>query len=91
MSDKSNFMIMKTNKSTQIAVRLQPEEKRQLSYFATRLGLSPSALVRNQIKYLLKELEEKVSDEHYSNIAEMAVLSGPKYSQEEIEKLFSVE
>ena len=80
---------MKINKSSQIAIRLQPEEKRQLSYFATRLGLSPSALVRNQIKYLLKELEEKVNDKYYTNIADMAVLSGPKYSQEEIEDLFS--
>jgi predicted DNA-binding protein len=80
---------MKINKTTQIAVRLQPEEKRQLFYFATRLGISPSALVRNQIKTMLKELEEKVSDGYYANIANMAVLEGPKYDQEEIEKLFS--
>lgn len=79
---------MKINKTTQLAVRLQPDEKRQLLYFATRLGISPSALVRNQIKTLLKDLEEKVEDGYYNSIADMAVLSGPKYSQEEIEKLF---
>jgi predicted DNA-binding protein len=82
---------MKINKTTQLAVRLQPDEKRQLVYFATRLGISPSALVRNQIKSLLKDLEEKVADGYYSNIADMAVLSGPKYSQEEIEDLFVAE
>lgn len=79
---------MKINKTTQLAVRLQPDEKRQLMYFATRLGISPSALVRNQIKSLLKDLEEKVEDGYYNSIADMAVLSGPKYSQEEIEELF---
>lgn len=82
---------MKINKTTQIAIRLQPEEKRQLFYFATRLGISPSALVRNQIKTMLKELEDKVNDKYYSNIADMAVLEGPKYDQEEIEKLFTPE
>jgi predicted DNA-binding protein len=82
---------MKINKSTQLAVRLQPDEKRQLVYFATRLGISPSALVRNQIKTLLKDLEDKVADGYYSNIADMAVLSGPKYSQDEIEDLFVTE
>ncbi len=82
---------MKINKTTQIAIRLQPEEKRQLTYFATRLGISPSALVRNQIKSLLKELEEKVADGYYANIADMTVLSGPKYSQDEIEDLFASE
>jgi predicted DNA-binding protein len=82
---------MRINKTTQIAVRLQPEEKRQLTYFATRLGISPSALVRNQIKSLIKELEEKVADGYYTNIAEMAVLSGPKYSQDEIENMFAAE
>lgn len=82
---------MKINKSTQIAIRLQPDEKRQLSYFATRLGISPSALVRNQIKSLLKDLEEKVADGYYSNIADMAMLSGPKYSQDEIEAMFVAE
>jgi len=80
---------MKTNKTTQIAVRLLPEEKRQLFYFATRLGLSPSALVRNQIKTMLGELEDKVNDSYYSKIADMAVLSGPRYTQEELESLFS--
>lgn len=79
---------MKTRKTTQIAVRLLPEEKRQLNYFATRLGISPSALVRNQIKTLLSELEEKVNDTYYSKIADMTVLSGPKYTQEELEELF---
>jgi predicted DNA-binding protein len=79
---------MRINKTTQLAVRLQPDEKRQLTYFATRLGISPSALVRNQIKSLLKDLEDKVADGYYNNIADMAVLSGPKYSQEEIEELF---
>jgi predicted DNA-binding protein len=82
---------MKNNKTTQIAVRLQPEEKRQLFYFATRLGISPSALVRNQIKTMLQELEEKVKDGYYSNIADMAILEGPKYEQEEIEKMFKPE
>lgn len=82
---------MKVNKTTQIAVRLQPEEKRQLFYFATRLGISPSALVRNQIKTMLQDLEEKVSDGYYTNIADLTVLDGPKYDQEEIEKLFSHE
>jgi|GEM_PF-2328355 len=82
---------MKNNKTTQIAVRLQPEEKRQLFYFATRLGISPSALVRNQIKTMLQELEDKVKDGYYSNIADMAILEGPKYEQEEIEKLFRTE
>lgn len=82
---------MRTNKTTQIAVRLQPEEKRQLFYFATRLGISPSALVRNQIKTMLQELEEKVKDGYYSNIANMAILEGPKYEQEEIEKMFRTE
>ena len=76
------------NKTVQIAVRLEPEEKKQLSYFAGRLGLSPSALVRNQIKSLLKDLEEKVADKYYANIAETAVLSGPEYTQQEIEELF---
>jgi len=82
---------MKTNKTTQIAVRLLPEEKRQLNYFATRLGLSPSALVRNQIKTLIRELEDKVADGYYTNIADMAVLAGPKYSQNEIEDMFAAE
>lgn len=82
---------MKINKSTQLAVRLQPDEKRQLTYFATRLGISPSALVRNQIKSLLKELEDKVTDGYYNNIADMTVLAGPKYSQEEIEDMFAAD
>jgi predicted DNA-binding protein len=80
--------INKTNKTVQIAVRLNPEEKTRLNFFAGRLGISPSALVRNQIKILLKELEEKVADKYYANIAENAILSGPEYSQDEIEKLF---
>ena len=80
---------MRVNKTTQLAVRLQADEKRQLVYYATRLGLSPSALVRNQIKTLLKDLEDKVSDEYYSNIADMSILAGPKYTQEEIEEMFN--
>lgn len=79
---------MKVNKTTQIAVRLQPDEKRQLFYFATRLGISPSSLVRNQIKTLLQDLEDKVTDTYYNNIADIAALSGPKYTQQEIEDLF---
>jgi predicted DNA-binding protein len=81
-------MKIKNNKSVQIAVRLEPEEKNQLNFFASRLGLSPSSLVRNQIKKLLKDLEEKVADKYYANIAESAILSGPEYTQEEIEDLF---
>ena len=81
-------MNTKTKKTVQIAVRLEPEEKKQLTFFSTRLGLSPSALVRNQIKKLLKELEEKVADKYYANVAESAILSGPEYTQKEIEDLF---
>jgi predicted DNA-binding protein len=86
--DNLDFMGIRSNKTVQIAVRLEPEEKKQLTFFANRLGLSPSSLVRNQIKKLLKELEEKVSDKYYANIAESAILSGPEYTQEEIEDLF---
>jgi len=82
---------MKTNKSSKLAVRLEPNEKRLLDYFATRLGVSSSALVRNQIKTLLKELEEKVSDSHYVNITKISKLSGPTFTQEEIEQTFEVE
>jgi len=84
-------MDIKTKKTVQIAVRLEPEEKNQLNFFATRLGLSPSSLVRNQIKKLLKELEERLADKYYANIAESAILSGPEYSQKEIEDLFGSE
>jgi len=40
---------------------------------------------------MLQELEDKVKDGYYSNIADMAILEGPKYEQEEIEKLFRTE
>lgn len=82
---------MKYKKSTKIAVRLEPREKQLLFYFATRLGLSPSALVRNQIKTMLNELEERVSDAHFLNITNITALQGPTYTQEEIEKLFEIE
>lgn len=81
---------MKTKKSSKLAVRLEPKEKKLLNYFATRLGISSSALVRNQIKSMLKELEEKVSDSHYTNLTQINTLSGPTYSQEEIEELFEI-
>lgn len=81
-------MDTKHNKTVQIAVRLTAEEKKQLVFFAGRLGISPSGLVRNQIKTLLKDLEDKVADKYYVNIAETAILSGPEYTQEEIEELF---
>ena len=81
-------MKIKNNKTDQIAVRLEPEEKKQLTFFASRLGLSPSTLVRNQIKKLLSELEEKVIDKYYVDVAESVTLSGPEYTQKEIEDLF---
>jgi hypothetical protein len=47
--------------------------------------------VRNQVKTLLEELKQKVNDTHYSNIAEISLLSGPNFSQEEIEEIFEIE
>lgn len=81
---------MKNNKTTKIAVRLEPKEKKLLFYFATRMGLSPSALVRNQIKSMLSELEEKLADAHYLNVTNLTSLTGPTYTQDEIENLFEV-
>ena len=82
---------MKNNKTSKLAVRLTPKEKELLNYFATRLGVSASALVRNQIKTMLSELEDKVSDTHYINMTKLPTLTGPTYSQEEIEDLFEIE
>lgn len=81
---------MRTNKSTKLAVRLEPKEKRLLNYFANRLGVSSSSLVRNQIKTMLKELEEAVEDKHYINMVKISSLVGPTYSHEEIKDLFEV-
>lgn len=81
---------MKINKSTKLAVRLEPKEKKLLDYFAGRLGVSSSALVRNQIKSMLKELEEAVEDKQYINMVKISSLAGPTYSQEEIKDLFEV-
>ena len=82
--------IMKTRKSSKLAIRLEPREKELLNYFATRLGMTPSVLVRNQIKSLLKDLEEAIENKYYVNIAKIAAFSGPKYTQEEIENLFEI-
>ncbi|MFQ5492725.1 MAG: hypothetical protein ACE5DX_01020 [Candidatus Dojkabacteria bacterium] len=82
--------MMKNNKSTKIAVRLEPREKKLLFYFATRLGISPSALVRNQIKSMLGELEDKLADTHYLNVTKVSSLNGPTYTQDEIEDLFEI-
>jgi len=79
---------MKENKSSKLAVRLEPKEKKLLSYYANRLGISPSAIVRNQIKTLLSSLEEQIQDQYYSNIVEMNTFAGPKFTQDEIEKIF---
>jgi predicted DNA-binding protein len=82
---------MKQNKTSKLAVRLEPKEKKLLNYYANRLGISPSAIVRNQIKSLLTNLEEQLSDTYYTNVAEMNAFSGPNFSQDEIEKLFEVD
>jgi len=82
--------IVKTNKTSKLAIRLEPREKDLLNYFATRLGMSPSVLVRNQIKSLLKDLEEAVENKYYVNIAKISAISGPEYSQEDIESLFEI-
>jgi len=81
---------MKKNKTTKIAVRLEPHEKKLLFYFATRLGLTPSALVRNQIKSMLGELEDNLTDARYINLTKISTLGGPTYSQDEIEELFAL-
>ncbi|MEI7579110.1 MAG: hypothetical protein WCJ58_03655 [bacterium] len=78
------------NKTTKLAVRLEPREKKLLNYYATRLGLSSSALVRNQIKTMLQELEEEVANFRYVNMTKISSLTGPTYSQEEIKELFAV-
>lgn len=81
---------MKKNKTSKLAIRIEPREKKMLDYFATRLGMSSSALVRNQIKLLLSELEEKINDAHYVSVTSINALAGPTYSQNEIEQLFEV-
>jgi predicted DNA-binding protein len=80
----------KQNKTSKLAIRLEAKEKNLLNYFATRLGVSASSLVRNQIKSMLQELEDKVTDSHYINITKINTLSGPSYSQDEIEDLFEI-
>ena len=82
---------MKENKTSKLAIRLEPKEKRLLTYYADRLGISPSAIVRNQIKTLLTNLEEQLNDKHYSSVVEMSAFNGPNFTQDEIEKLFEVE
>jgi len=81
---------MKNNMTTKLAVRLEPGEKDLLFYFASKLGVSPSALIRNQIKVLLKEMEEKLTDKYYLQLTSLDSYNGPTYSQEDIEKLFEV-
>lgn len=76
--------------TTKLAIRLEPEEKDLLFYFARKLGVSPSALIRNQIKVLLKEMEEKLTDKYYLQLTSLNSYSGPTYTQEDIEKLFEV-
>jgi predicted DNA-binding protein len=80
--------MQKIKKESQLAVRLEPQEKELLNYFATRMGISPSALVRNQIKFLLKDLEEKLTDKYYANMADRTLITEPKFTQEEIEEIF---
>lgn len=82
---------MNKNKTSKLAVRLEPKEKRMLNYYAAKLGVSSSALVRNQIKSLLQELEEKVTDSHYVNVTKLSTFSGPTFTQEEIEDIFEIE
>lgn len=81
---------MKNNMTTKLAVRLEPEEKDLLFYFASKLGVSPSALIRNQIKVLLREMEEKLTDKYYLQLTSLESYKGPTYSQEDIEKLFEI-
>ncbi len=81
---------MKNNMTTKLAIRLEPEEKDLLFYYARKLGLSPSALIRNQIKILLKEMEEKLIDKYYLQLTSLEAYKGPSYSQEDIEKLFEI-
>jgi predicted DNA-binding protein len=76
--------------TTKLAIRLEPEEKDLLFYYARRLGLSPSALIRNQVKVLLKEMEEKLTDKYYLQLTSLDAYKGPTYSQEDIEKLFEI-
>lgn len=81
---------MKNNMTTKLTVRLEPEEKDLLFYFARKLGVSPSALMRNQVKVLLKEMEEKLVDKYYLQLTSLDSYKGPTYSQEDIEKLFEI-
>jgi predicted DNA-binding protein len=81
---------MKNNMTTKLAIRMEPEEKDLLFYYARRLGLSPSALIRNQVKVLLKEMEEKLTDKYYLQLTSLDAYKGPTYSQEDIEKLFEI-
>ena len=73
---------MKNNKTSKLAVRLEPKEKKLLVYYATRLGISPSAIVRNQIKSLLSNLEEQLTDNCYSNLVGVSAFKGPNFTQE---------
>ena len=81
----------KKNKTSKLAVRLEPKEKQKLNYFATRLGMSASALVRNQVKKLLQDLGEAVADQKYVSLAKIQQLHGPTYSQEELEDIFEIQ
>lgn len=81
---------MKNKMTTKLAIRLEPEEKDLLFYFASKLGVSPSALIRNQIKVLLKEMEEKLTDKYYIQLTSLDSYKGPSYSQEDIENFFEI-
>jgi len=81
---------MKSNKTSKIALRLEEEEKQLLFYYASKLGLTPSALIRNQIKKMLQDLEEQLADKHILNITNSSLVTGPNFTQEEIEDLFEI-
>lgn len=77
-------------KSSKLAIRLEPKEKEMLFYFSNKLGISPSALVRNKVKQLINELEEKLSDQYLTQLTDINGFNGPVFSQEEIEELFEI-